>query len=200
MIDLRESKVADVLSGAKTVFLRSGFEGASVDAIAEEAKVSKATLYVHSPSKDTLFLSVVQAECDRLSAEISRPLSVGNEPRAALEELSRRMIRLVLDDDYIRLLRTCIGAVSVLPEAGEIYMEAGPRRATRIVGQVLEGLHEAGSLKVLDAQSAAGQFIHLSVSGIIMPRLLAADQTIDASEQSKKAVDAFLEIYSASNI
>lgn len=161
--------------------------------------MSKATLYVHSPSKDTLFLSVVQAECDRLSAEISRPLSVGNEPRAALEELSRRMIRLVLDDDYIRLLRTCIGAVSVLPEAGEIYMEAGPRRATRIVGQVLQGLHEAGSLKVLDAQSAAGQFIHLSVSGIIMPRLLAVDRPIKASEQSKRAVDAFLEIYSAIN-
>lgn len=196
---MRQSKVIDVLSGAKTVFLRCGFEGASVDAIAEEAKVSKATLYVHSPSKDTLFLSVVQAECDRLSAEISRPLSVGNEPRAALEELSRRMIRLVLDDDYIRLLRTCIGAVSVLPEAGEIYMEAGPRRATRIVGQVLQGLHEAGSLKVLDAQSAAGQFIHLSVSGIIMPRLLAVDRPIKASEQSKRAVDAFLEIYSAIN-
>ncbi len=196
---MRQSKVADVLSGAKVVFLKCGFEGASVDAIAEEAKVSKATLYAHSPSKNMLFLSVVQAECDRLSAEISRPLSGDHAPRAVLEELSRRMIRLVLDDDYIRLLRTCIGAVAVLPEAGEIYMDAGPRRATRIVGQVLQGLHKAGSLKVQDAQSAASQFIHLSVSGVIMPRLLAVDQPIDASEHSKRAVDAFLGIYSAGN-
>ena len=115
---MRQSKVADVLSGAKTVFLRCGFEGASDDAIAEEAKVSKATLYAHSPSKNMLFLRVVQAECDRLSVEISRPLSRNDSPRAVLEQLSRRMIRLVLDDDYIRLLRTCTGAVSVLPEAG----------------------------------------------------------------------------------
>ncbi len=64
-------------------------------------------------------------------------------------------------------------------------MDTGSKPATKIVGQVLQGFHEAGSLKVLDAQSAAGQFIHLSVSGIIMPRLLA--------------VDAFLEIYSVSN-
>lgn len=196
---MRQSKIADVLSGAKTVFLRLGFDGASVDAIAEEAKVSKATLYAHTPNKNALFLSVVQAECDRLSAEISRPLSGGDLPRAVLEELSLRMIRLVLDDDYIRLLRTCIGAVAVLPEAGEIYMEAGPRRATRIVGQVLQGLHEEGSLKVLDAQGAASEFIHLSVSGIIMPRLLSVDSPIKASEQSKRAVDAFLEIYSAIN-
>ena len=195
---MRQSKAADVLRGAKTVFLRCGFEGTSVDAIAEEAKVSKATLYAHCPSKNMLFLRVVQAECDRLSAEISQPLSSGDEPRVVLEELSRRMIGLVMDNDYIRLLRACIGAVAVLPEAGEIYMEAGPRRATRIVGQVLQGLHEAGSLKVHDTQGAAGQFIHLSVSGIIMPRLLAVDQPIDASEHSKGAVDAFLGIYAAS--
>lgn len=194
---MRQSKIADVLSGAKVVFLRCGFEGANVDVIAEESKVSKATLYAHFPSKNMLFLSVLQAECDRLSAEISRPLSSGDEPRVVLEELSRRMIGLVMDNDYIRLLRACIGAVAVLPEAGEIYMEAGPRRATRIVGQVLQGLHEAGSLKVHDAQSAASQFIHLSVSGVIMPRMLAVDQPIDAVEHSKRAVDAFLEIYSA---
>ena len=72
---MRQSKVADVLSGAKTVFLRCGFEGASVDAIAEEAKVSKATLYAHSPSKNMLFLRVVQAECDRLSVTQRFPAS-----------------------------------------------------------------------------------------------------------------------------
>ncbi|MDF1716487.1 MAG: TetR/AcrR family transcriptional regulator [Antarcticimicrobium sp.] len=118
---MRQSKVADVLSGAKVVFLRCGFEGASVDVITEESKVSKATLYAHFPGKNMLFLSVVQAGCDRPSAGISRPLSGDNAPRAVLEELSRRMIELVLDDGWICLLRTCIGAVAALPEAGEIY-------------------------------------------------------------------------------
>ena len=187
---MRVSKVDDVLRGARTVFLKFGFEGASVDAIAEEAKVSKATLYAHCSSKEQLFLIVVQAECDRLSAEISRPLSSREDPRSVLEELSRRMIDLVMDDDYIRLLRSCIGAVSVLPEAGDIYMEAGPKRATGIV---------AGSLHVQDCHTAAGQFIHLSLSGVIMPRLLALEPRIDASEHSTKATDTFLDVYSAGN-
>ena len=84
VIAMRESKVADVLSGAREVFLKCGFEGASVDAIAEEAKVSKATLYAHFPSKDRLFLSVLQAECDRLSEEICRPLSNAGDARGVL--------------------------------------------------------------------------------------------------------------------
>lgn len=192
---MRESKVADVLSGAREVFLKCGFEGASVDAIAEEAKVSKATLYAHFPSKDRLFLSVLQAECDRLSEEICRPLSNAGDARGVLEELSRRMIGLVMDDDYIRLLRVCIGAVPVLPEAGEIYMGAGPRRAIRIVAKILKDLHEMKSLDVKNVQNASAQFIHLSVSGVIMPQLLAVDQPIDVSEHSRRAVDAFLGAY-----
>lgn len=197
---MRESKVADVLRGAREVFLKCGFEGASVDAIAEKAKVSKATLYAHFPSKDRLFLSVLQAECDRLSEEICRPLSNAGDARGVLEELSRRMIGLVMDDDYIRLLRVCIGAVSVLPEAGEIYMDAGPTRAIKHVAQILRDLHETRSLSVENIQNAASQFIHLSISGVIMPRLLAVDQPIDVSEHSRRAVDAFLGAYGGRHV
>lgn len=197
---MRQSKAADVLSGAKTIFLKFGLVGASVDAIAEEAKVSKATIYAHSPNKNMLFLRVVQSECDSLSSKISRSLlSTDGEPRAVLEELSRRVIRLLLDDDHMRLLRACISAVSILPEAGELYLEAGPVQATRAVAKILQGLCEEGTLQVHDTQVAAGHFIHLSVSGIILPRLLTFNQQIDASEQSKRAVDAFIEIYAANN-
>ncbi|MCK5747525.1 MAG: helix-turn-helix transcriptional regulator, partial [Oricola sp.] len=42
---MRERKMADVMFGAREVFFRRGYEGASVDAIAAEGKVSKATMY-----------------------------------------------------------------------------------------------------------------------------------------------------------
>ena len=38
-------KFDQVLDGAREIFLRDGFEGASVDEIARAAGVSKATLY-----------------------------------------------------------------------------------------------------------------------------------------------------------
>ena len=56
-------------------------------------------------------------------------------------------------------------------------MEAGPRRATRIVGQVFRVLQEAGSVKMQDVQS----------------------QPIDAPAHAERAVDVFLGIYSAGN-
>ena len=52
-------KYDQVLEGARIVFLRDGFEGASVDDIAREAGVSKATLYSYFASKEELFFAVI---------------------------------------------------------------------------------------------------------------------------------------------
>ena len=52
----RGRKFDQVLEGARTVFLRDGYSGASVDDIATEAGVSKATLYSYFPDKQILFI------------------------------------------------------------------------------------------------------------------------------------------------
>ena len=192
---MRERKMADVLFGAREVFFRFGYEGASVDAIAAKGKVSKATMYSYFPSKEQLFLGLVESECGRLADEILRPLSTASEPRALLEELALRMVDLVLDDTYIRLLRTCIGASEALPEAGEVYFRAGPKPARELVGRVLERLNREGALDVDDARRASDYFIHLCVSGILMPRLLAVKRAVKREQHAGDAVAAFLRLY-----
>ncbi|WP_236640734.1 TetR/AcrR family transcriptional regulator [Sulfitobacter sp. HI0023] len=187
--------MADVMIGARKVFFRCGYEGATVDAIAAEGKVSKATMYSYYPTKEQLFLSVVESECGRLADEILRPLIASLEPRAQLEELALRMVDLTLDDTYIRLLRTCIGASEALPEVGEVYFRAGPKPARELVGQVLERLTREGALDVDDARRASDHFIHLCVSGLLMPRLLAVKRPVHREKHAGEAVAAFLRLY-----
>jgi TetR/AcrR family transcriptional repressor of mexJK operon len=54
------AKRDQILTGARRVFLRDGFAGASTDAIAAEAGVSKRTLYAYYPSKEDLFVDVLR--------------------------------------------------------------------------------------------------------------------------------------------
>jgi AcrR family transcriptional regulator len=194
---MRERKMADVLVGAREVFFRCGYEGASVDAIAAEGKVSKATMYSYYPSKEQLFLGVVEFECGRLAEEILRPLTTASEPRAQLEELALRIVDLTLDDTYIRLLRTCIGASEALPEVGEVYFRAGPKPARELVGRILERLTREGALDVDDTRRASDYFIHLCVSGLLMPRLLAVKRAVNREKHAGEAVAAFLRLYSS---
>ena len=49
-----------ILDTAKLAFLEGGFERTSMDAIAARAETSKRSLYAHFPTKDALFLAVLE--------------------------------------------------------------------------------------------------------------------------------------------
>ncbi len=55
----KSKKRAIILDGATTVFINMGYELASMDKIAETAKVSKRTVYNHFGSKENLFQVIV---------------------------------------------------------------------------------------------------------------------------------------------
>src|SRR5690606_2086124 len=59
-------KRAAILDAAKTLFPERGYEGTSMDAIAQAAGVSKLTVYSHFQDKDTLFVEAVKAKCEEL--------------------------------------------------------------------------------------------------------------------------------------
>ena len=65
------SKAESILAAAKRAFLAAGFEAVSMDAIAREAGVSKATVYAHFGSKEELFGAVIEGECERYFASFS---------------------------------------------------------------------------------------------------------------------------------
>ena len=67
-----ERKLEQVIDGARAVIVAKGFEGASVDDIAREAGISKATMYRYFPDKIALFQAVMSRECRASRAPLSR--------------------------------------------------------------------------------------------------------------------------------
>ena len=67
----KEQTRADLLAAAKTVFLRSGFHGASLDEIAEEAGYTKGAVYSNFAGKDDLYLALLETHYEeRVSAYV----------------------------------------------------------------------------------------------------------------------------------
>ena len=56
------AKRRQIVTGARTVFLDRGFEGASMGEIARIAGVSKGTLYVYFQNKEQLFCAIMDEE------------------------------------------------------------------------------------------------------------------------------------------
>ena len=65
------SKQELIVSAARKLFLSASYDVISMDAIAAEAGVSKATVYSHFQNKEALFAGVMNKMCEE-SSEIGR--------------------------------------------------------------------------------------------------------------------------------
>src|SRR5258708_34464897 len=102
MPDMRQEavgKAAIILRAARGAFLANGFGAVSMDAIAREAGVSKATIYAHFGSKEELFGAVVADVAEQrfggFSARELDPLDI----EASLGTIARRFLDLGLSPE-----------------------------------------------------------------------------------------------------
>src|SRR5215218_9260655 len=91
-IQIRGPKPRAILDAAAELFLTHGFAAVSMDAVAHQASVSKATLYAHFPGKDALFAAMLAERCDRMAAEASALAGHGDGMEAALRRLCRKVL------------------------------------------------------------------------------------------------------------
>jgi len=71
--DAKETNRARLLEAAADEFARHGLEGANVNEISLAAGLAKGTVYNYFPSKDALFLAVVEEAC-RLAGGSAEPM------------------------------------------------------------------------------------------------------------------------------
>ena len=109
------AKLEQIREGAQRIFLERGFAGASTDAIASEAGVSKQTLYAYYASKETLLADVLrhlihENPQNPLSEVEEMPLDTSEELRGALDSLAQRAITSLMRPDYLALIRVVMNA------------------------------------------------------------------------------------------
>lgn len=60
--DRREAQTARIMDAAKKCFVRSGFQGASMNEICREAEMSPGALYRYFPSKEAMIEAIAEAD------------------------------------------------------------------------------------------------------------------------------------------
>jgi AcrR family transcriptional regulator len=155
-------KLRQILHAAHALFTADGFDQTSMDAVAREAGVSKATLYVHFTSKDDLLLTLVDDECRRLGPQTlwqpdARPIEL--EP--GLRAIARGYTAFFLDDRGLKLHRLVMSNAARFPEMARAFVAAGPRRCEDEVATFLQAAVAQGLLRIPDIRLAAVQFLSL---------------------------------------
>lgn len=189
-----------VLDGARRVFMRDGFEGASVDDIVREAGVSKATLYSYFPDKRLLFIEVAKCECQAQSDAAIEQVKGTGDVRDALTQAAKRMTRFFMSDVGLQVHRIIVAESQRFPEIGREFYESGPGRVHEMLRHFLEKSVEEGKLKIDDVALAADQFPELCKAGLHMKMVLGLREAPTEEEIDRViegAVDLFLCKYGA---
>lgn len=193
-----EQKSAQVLEGARAVFLACGFEGASVDEIARTAGISKATLYRHFPDKSALFAAVVQAECARQAALHPELDQAGRPLPDFLYDLAREAMEFSLSDFGQGIYRIAVAESERFPDIGKHFYHTGSGRNRSRLAPALAAATERGELDALDACHAAQVFFAICKAGIFHRRLFSVDPAPGAAEidaHARRSVETFLRAF-----
>ena len=172
---LMAQKRAAILAAAKEVFLRQGYEGSSMEAIAQAAEVSIMTLYRHAESKDDLFAAVISLACTAPEDEQAKNSDAFYKLPLREQLITDGVVfqQKLADPDTVALMRTVMGEVSRFPDLAQ-----GAYRGT--VGY-MEGLiedllarNEAGqSLNSEERQKVGKAFLDPLIEGDMLRLLLA---------------------------
>jgi len=196
------------MDAARTLFLRKGYAGTTMEEIAAAAGLTKRTVYNNYGGKDALFTQIVAdviAYAEEFARGLHEEFTVGITAanlRAELGDLGRRLALGIVRTEVVALRRLLIGEAREFPALAAEYFDRAPGQVIDALAAGFKHLGRIGLLNVPDARQAAAQFAYL-VAGEPLDRAMLVG-AVPPKEQviagAKAGVETFLSRYGVARI
>jgi TetR/AcrR family transcriptional regulator, mexJK operon transcriptional repressor len=197
-----ERKRTAIVQAALRLFLRDGFARTSVDAIAEEAGVSKRTIYNHYGDKENLFLSVVGDTYDSMIGVVVGLMDkhLTEVPDDAVEQniiafACEAALLAARSSERSAIIRLMTAEAPHFPELRAVQLR--PRGVTATIAERLVELDARGLLDVPEPDEAANHLFALTMGQMNNRSLFGALPLTDAEvrRMATSGARAFLRAY-----
>ena len=180
-----ETRRAQILDAATTVFLEHGYAGATIDLVVARAGASKATIYSFFGGKEGLFSAIVNERADTILSGFPDIEVAEVDVRSALADIARQYMSVVMSRDVIGLYRLLLAEGPRFPDLVEGFYRVGPDRVTARLAKALRSWARHGRICTVDADRIATQFFDV-VRGELHFRALAGlpPENLDAAIES----------------
>ncbi|WP_246701055.1 TetR/AcrR family transcriptional regulator [Rhodopseudomonas sp. BR0M22] len=192
----RDLRLLDV---ATRLFMERGFDATTIDAVAEEARVSKLTVYSRYTDKRGLFEAALRREIAHWLAPLSNGVEErrNNPSNGSLEAWFVSIGRQIQDvgsaPRVTAIMRTLSFQATNFPDLARLAYEEGWGRAVSTLAELFDHFNEQGLVRVPDAAAAAETFLNIVVgplSRLTMFNIAIDEKTRD--RQLRLAVKLFL--------
>ncbi|WP_166850206.1 TetR/AcrR family transcriptional regulator [Isoptericola sp. BMS4] len=188
-----EEKRALIVTAATALFLELGYDRTSLARIAERSGVSRATLFKQFPSKAALFDAIVTESWSAADEEDPPPTG---DVVDGLTAVGRRYAALLSRPQMTDLFRIVIAELPRFPELADAQFAHGKMPYFESVRGYLLAEHEAGTVRVDDADLAATQFLGMISNHLFWPALLLPGWQV-SPERAVQVVDEAVRTFAA---
>ncbi|OXM59090.1 TetR/AcrR family transcriptional regulator [Amycolatopsis vastitatis] len=179
-----------ILDTAKLAFLETGFERTSMDAIAARAETSKRSLYAHFPTKDALFLAVVERIRALFAERTGMPADYADEPAEAVVRYCGHFVQLLHWSSVAKMLRLAIAEADRLPDLAAGLFDVVFGTTT---DNLAAHLVATTGLPADEADAVANELIGLAAHPALPRLLFGVDPlTEETPDQARLATDVDL--------
>jgi TetR/AcrR family fatty acid metabolism transcriptional regulator len=188
---VKEFRLRELLEAARRVIGKHGFQGATIDRVAEEAHVAKGTVYIYFDNKEGLLHAAVVDGIRTMLSQLSQVGETYGSPLERLKTLVRAEFRLLhSNQDFVKALM--LEPSLVTPKPGNAMYEELRRVFLSyfdfLAGIVTEAI-KSGEIRPIDPQFCAFMLDEL-VTGCLRRRMMDL-----ATTPIEEDADAVLELF-----
>lgn len=200
-VRLTDRKRAAILDAAVAEFRDAGYAATSMDRIATSAGVSKRTVYNHFPSKEVLFMRILEDMWARGADGLDIPYRADRPLHEQLMALVAQKMRLLHDASFIDLSRVAIAAGVHHPDLARDLVARLGDREEGLTAWVRAAAAD-GRLRTKDPVFASMQLQGLVKGFAFWPQIAMGQSALTTAQQEQVvegAVAMFLSYYAASD-
>lgn len=154
-----------VLNAALHAFMKHGFEAASIESIARDAKVAKITIYRQFGDKEQLFREVAHYAQSNVQRNLQAIVDVKGPVEQVLRQLIAQLHDALTQPDYLEVLRMGISQAPRFPEIARSFMDDTDFALGPLINY-LQKLRDEGVIHIQSPRDAAIQMTALAMGGV----------------------------------
>ncbi|UGQ29909.1 TetR/AcrR family transcriptional regulator [Acinetobacter calcoaceticus] len=147
-------KRARILQAAKAIFLKSGYHGTSMNQIAQEAGVTKLTVYNHFQDKANLFICAITETCEESLCTKQFELDASADFCQTLHSVCLRALQIIYSAEALKLEHVLF---ELAAEQSPLALQFFDASHTRLQNQLAEFLQKAAQLGFIQTDNPTYQ-------------------------------------------
>ena len=175
---LQKFRTEGILDAAIKVIAQKGLEKATMEQVAEEAGISKATIYLYFKNKETLYFTCVMDRFDDMLSAMKEAVKDIDDPINKIETLIAMQLRAIESDkEFFRVFLTERMGIFLDPssEFAEEFTKKHDEYTDFMSGALKDGM-DRGLLREIDPVKGFSLLFSM-IRGMAMCKIIFCDKT-----------------------